>query len=62
MNKQAVEAAAHIDWTNATDIPQSIREMADIIEREGAWRVPNGQRNKVLRGMPPSIQIAKRRT
>jgi hypothetical protein len=57
-NRQAVEAAAHLDWGNATDVPSEIREMAELIKLHGVRGVSNAERNKIAKGLPQAIRIA----
>jgi len=55
--RHAVEIAAHADWGNRTDIAPDIREIAELIKVHGIRSVSNSDRNKILRGLPLSLQI-----
>ena len=57
--RQAVQVAAHVDWSNQTDIASEIREMADLIKYHGVKCVSNAERDRVLRNISQSVQIAK---
>ena len=60
LNKQATEVAAHVDWGNQTDIAPEIRELAEVIATHGVRHVSNTHRNRILKGLPLSVQVNRK--